>query len=307
MNLNLSIVIPTYNNEAGISSLLESIAQNELLKNAEIILVDDGSSDKTWKRILEEKQHNSFLKIIRLGKNFGQHAATLCGIAESSGDYVLTMDDDLVIHPNEIEKLIHKIDSETDVIYGEYKRKESISRRTLKYIYKKGAKIEGKYQGRGSSYRLIKGDLARKIAQEHRHFIFIDEFILWYTDRIQFVSVETNPNHLVKSRYEMRKLMDTTWHLMLYSTAIPLKIVTRVGFTLATVNFFIGLFFLRKYLIDKIEVKGYTSLIISVLFSTGLIMFSLGIIAQYMRSMLKNLNNAPLYHIAEKDVNSPTV
>jgi hypothetical protein len=87
----------------------------------------------------------------------------------------------------------------------------------------------------------------------------------------------------------------------MYSTAIPLKAVTFTGFTLAAVNFLIGIFFLRKYFIDKIEIKGYTSLIVSVLFSTGLIIFCIGVIAQYMRAILVNLNNAPTYHISDKE------
>ena len=87
----------------------------------------------------------------------------------------------------------------------------------------------------------------------------------------------------------------------MYSTAIPLKAVTFTGFSLAAINFLIGIFFLRKYLIDKIEIKGYTSLIVSILFSTGLIIFCIGVIAQYMRAILTNLNNAPTYHISDKE------
>jgi len=300
--MKYSVVVPVYNNSKGISELYSSLSTFFESANCEFIFVDDFSQDTSWSELKKLRKLDNRVKIIRLSKNFGQHAATLCGFAHSSGEFVLTIDDDLEVMPSEFEHLIEKQNaSNADVVYGEFQQEESFFKRSLKLIYKRISKLEGSKKGRGSSFRLINGEIARKLANNHKQFVFIDEFLLWYTDQVEFVRVQNNPSPLRKSRYKTKGLISTTANVMMYSTAIPLKAVTFTGFTLASINFLIGIFFLRKYLIDKIEVKGYTSLIVSVLFSTGLIIFCIGVIAQYMRAILKNLNNAPSYNIADKE------
>ena len=300
--MKYSLVVPVYNNSKGISDLYAAISSFFKTESIEFIFVDDFSQDTSWEELKKIRAKDQRCKIIRLSKNFGQHAATLCGFAESKGEFVLTLDDDLEVLPTEFQKLIDKqIATNAKVVYGEYQQKESAFKRLLKGIYKRASKLEGAKKGRGSSFRLIDGQIARKLAESHKQFVFIDEFLLWYTHEVEFVTVTNNPSALRKSRYKTKGLIKTTANVVMYSTAIPLKAVTFTGFTLAAVNFLIGIFFLRKYLIDKIEIKGYTSLIVSILFSTGLIIFCIGVIAQYMRAILTNLNNAPTYHISDKE------
>jgi undecaprenyl-phosphate 4-deoxy-4-formamido-L-arabinose transferase len=300
--MKYSLVVPVYNNSKGISDLYDAISNFFNSDTAEFIFVDDFSQDSSWEELKKIRAKDNRCKIIRLSKNFGQHAATLCGFSESKGEFVMTLDDDLEVLPSEFQKLIDKQEAtNAKVVYGEYQQKESAFKRLLKGIYKRASKLEGSKKGRGSSFRLIDGQIARKLAESHKQFVFIDEFLLWYTHEVEFVAVTNNPSALRKSRYQTKGLIKTTANVVMYSTVIPLKAVTFTGFTLAAVNFLIGIFFLRKYLIDRVEIKGYTSLIVSVLFSTGLIIFCIGVIAQYMRAILTNLNNAPTYHISDKE------
>lgn len=300
--MKYSLVVPVYNNSKGISDLYDAISSFFKTELVEFIFVDDFSQDTSWEELKKIRAKDQRCKIIRLSKNFGQHAATLCGFEASKGEFVLTLDDDLEVLPAEFQKLISKQEAtNSKVVYGEYQQKESAFKQLLKSIYKHASKLEGVKKGRGSSFRLIDGEIARKLAESHKQFVFIDEFLLWYTHEIEFVAVTNNPSALRKSRYKTKGLIKTTANVIMYSTAIPLKAVTFTGFTLAAINFLIGIFFLHKFLIDKIEIKGYTSLIVSVLFSTGLIIFCIGVIAQYMRAILVNLNNAPTYHISDKE------
>jgi glycosyltransferase involved in cell wall biosynthesis len=300
--MNLSVVVPVFNNSKGIEALYDALANFFQTDTTEFIFVDDFSQDSSWEELKKLRIKDQRVKIIRLAKNFGQHAASLCGFAHSTGTFVLTIDDDLEVLPNEFQKLIdHQKATNAQVVYGEYRQQESTFKRLLKGVYKLASKLEGAKKGRGSSFRLINGEIARKLANNHKQFVFIDEFLLWYTDLVEFVPIQNNPSPLRKSRYKTKGLINTTANVIMYSTSIPLKAVTFTGFSLAAVNFLIGIFFLRKYLIDKIEVQGYTSLIISVLFSTGLIIFCIGVIAQYMRAILTNLNNAPTYYISDKE------
>jgi glycosyltransferase involved in cell wall biosynthesis len=299
-----TIVVPVYNSGSGLFQLHQEIIRTFDSKiDYDIVYVDDFSQDDSWLVLkdIKNKDVGHKITIIRLSKNFGQHAATLCGIAHASGDYILTMDDDLAVLPGEFVKLFKEQEiTGAQVVYGEYAQHESFGRKFFKYIYKTLARLEGNNKGRGSSFRLLEANLARKLAENHRHFVFIDEFLLWYTQKVSFIKVENNLSPIRKSRYKIARLIDTTGKVILYSTGIPLKFVTYIGFILAFVNSIIGSFFIYRHFIDKIAVKGYASLIVSILFSTGIILFSIGIIAQYLRTILKNINNSPLYHIDEK-------
>ena len=300
--IKYSIIIPIYNNQEGISVLLDSVVHYAQNTPTEIILVDDFSSDLTWKKLKELKQKYPEIKIIRLSKNVGQHAATLCGINESLGEFVLTMDDDLNVLPIEFSKLIETRNRvSAKVVYGEFESRLGWKRKLLTFLYKKASKIEGKDKGRGSRFRLIDGQLARTMAAQHSNFVFIDEFLLWYTDEVAFVRVEKNDDSSRVSRYSTRDLIQKTGHLIMYSSDFPLKLVTYLGFIMSSTNLLIGLFFMYRKFIDKITEVGYASLIVSVLFSTGLIIFSLGILSQYVRKILRNQNNEPLYYISEKE------
>jgi undecaprenyl-phosphate 4-deoxy-4-formamido-L-arabinose transferase len=297
-----SVIVPVYNNENGLEELIIQLNSYVKDKSAEVILVDDFSSDSSWFKLKELKKTFGNLKIIRLSKNVGQHAATICGVRESSGKFILTMDDDLVVKPIEFDKLIHlQQESNSKVVYGEFSTKDSLAIKGSKKIYKNLSRLEGKNRGRGSSFRLIDGELARQISEKHKNFIFIDEIILWYSEEIQFVEVERNPNTQNKSRYTAKNLVRTTLGIIIYSTELPLKVVTVIGLLMSSINFLIGIFFLYRKLVDKIAEQGYASLIVSILFSTGLIIFSIGIISLYLRKLLRNQNNEPLYYISDKE------
>lgn len=296
-----SIVVPVFNNQSGIRLLWNELHSVFQFESTEFIFVDDFSSDGSWNELVDLKKEFQQIKIIRLSKNVGQHLATICGIQETSGKCVLTLDDDLIVKPQEFLKLFdYRKDTSLKVIYGEYKSKNSFSTGIIKKIYKSLSKIEGKNRGKGSSFRLIDGELARSMATNHKSYVFIDELILWYTDEIGFVPVEINQNSNTKSRYSKKSLFSSTFNLIMYSTDFPLRIVMIIGLFMSTINFCIGAFILYKKFVHKITEQGYASLIVSILFSTGLIILCIGIIAIYMRKLMRSQNNEPLFYISDK-------
>lgn len=296
-----SIVVPVYNNKAGIRLLWNELHSVFQFETTEFIFVDDFSVDGSWNELVELKKEFPLIKIIRLSKNVGQHLATVCGIQETSGKFVLTLDDDLIVKPKEFLKLLdYQMESSHKVVYGEYKSQNTFSTGLLKKIYKSFSKVEGKNRGRGSSFRLIDGDLARSLALNHKSYVFIDELVLWYTHEIGFVSVQSNLNPLTKSRYSKKSLFSSTFDLIMYSTDFPLRIVMFIGLFMSIINFCIGAFILYKKFVHKITEQGYASLIVSVLFSTGLIILCIGIISIYMRKLMRSQNNEPLFYISDK-------
>jgi glycosyltransferase involved in cell wall biosynthesis len=296
--LTYTIVVPVYEAEDSLELLHKSI--KDFFDNKysyEVIYVNDGSTDNSWNVLKTIKSNFENVCIVNLSKNFGQHAATLCGFKHARGKFIITIDDDLEAHPNEIEKLIAaQKESNSDLVYGVYKKlSQSFLRKFLTFIYKFLAKTEGANKGKGSSFRLLKSDLAKKISDNHKQFVFIDEICLWYTNKLSFIDTESNKNYVNKQRYRFISLFSMTSTVVLFSSTFPLKLVTRIGILLSTTNFIIGTYYLIKKIFLKTPVTGYTSLIVSILFSTGLIIFCIGVIAQYLSQMLKSINNAPCY------------
>jgi dolichol-phosphate mannosyltransferase len=152
--------------------------------------------------------------------------------------------------------------------------------------------------GKGSGFRLLRSDLVQALSKNAGGVQFLDERIRWFTDEIGFVSLDVKVESF-KSRYSLGKLLSLSIGKSFYATDFPLRFMAVFGALMALVNLAIGSFFLYKKLIDKIEVPGFTSLIVSVLFSTGLLLFGLGILATYLRQILLRVNHAPMYHIQE--------
>ncbi len=284
--------------EALNKSLMEFFEDNYTY---EIIYVNDCSFDDSWEILKKIKKDNTKIKLINFNKNFGQHAATMCGFKYAQGEFVITIDDDLEVHPTEITKIIEvQKNKQLDLVYGVYpKLNKSGFRSFLTSIYKLFSKFEGKEKGKGSSFRLLTHSLAKKLADNHKQFVFIDELCLWYTSKISFVEVSPNSNYVNNQRYSLGGLFSLTGNVILFSSTIPLKLVTRIGLSLSVINFTIGLFYLIKKIFYKTPITGYTSLIVSILFSTGLIIFSIGIIATYLAQLIKSANNAPSYSESE--------
>ncbi len=302
-NINYSIVVPVYGAENSLELLHKAICDFFELKNEtfEILYINDCSMDNSWEVLKKIQKISKQVTIINFNKNFGQHAATMCGFKYAKGNYIITIDDDLEAHPKEIDKLIeYQKTSNADLVYGVYpKLNQSILRKTLTSLYKLLSKVEGKKKGKGSSFRLLKNSLAKKLSNNHIQFVFIDELCLWYTSKIEFIETIPNQNYINKKRYSIISLFSLTTNVILFSSTFPLKLVTRIGVSLSTINFIIGIYYLIKKIFFKTPVSGYTSLIVSVLFSTGLIIFCIGIIAQYLSQVLKSINNAPSYSESE--------
>jgi undecaprenyl-phosphate 4-deoxy-4-formamido-L-arabinose transferase len=297
---DFSIVIPVFNAASSIAPAVDEIHNclHVADQNFEIILVDDNSEDESWTVLKTLQKKYPYISVIRLARNYGQHAATLCGMKYAKGKFIATLDDDLEVHPKQLFVLLEEQGKHNvDVVYGEYPKSNSFSIRSIfTWVYKLLSKIEGPTKGRGSSFRLIKKELADKLVHNHQQFVFIDEVLLWYTDQISFIPVPANPLAFRKKRYKLKGLLNLTSNVIMFSSAFPLKFVTVMGFSLAIVNFLIGIFYLVKKTFFNIMIPGYTSLIVSILFSTGLIIFCIGIIALYVRQMLRNTNNAPSYN-----------
>jgi glycosyltransferase involved in cell wall biosynthesis len=298
-----SIIIPVFNAESCLKNTVEKIvsAMNNFNKSYELILIDDGSRDKSWNIIKELKAANNKLKGIRLSKNYGQHNVVLCGLNHAEGNYIITIDDDLEHNPEDISQLFSKLkENNSDIVYGIPTHvKKNIIRKFLTNTYKFISRIENKNADKGSSYRIFNKQLKDSLLNHTGSLFFIDEIILWYTNRIEYIPVNFLPSQKKSSSYSYSSLFDLSLRLSSISSTMPLRIVRTVGFYIFGLSFLLGFYFIIRKFIFQVPM-GYTSIIVIILFSTGAITFSLGIIGEYLGNLIALSNKKPAYFIHEQ-------
>lgn len=295
-----SIIVPVYNSEATLPELYRRLAAYIEKQQAgwEFVFVDDGSRDESWKLLQDIKRKDKRVTAIRLNKNFGQHNATFCGFTFAKGSYMITIDDDLQIPPEEIGKLIDSMkEDEADLVYGLFKNKKHSTMRNLGSKYaKKSSRIWMGRPGEGSSFRLISRELTDKIVQHHQNFVFIDEILHWYTDNISYVEVEHKKREASKSGYSTFRLFNMVSNVVIYYTSIPLKLMVYGGFIASVVFLLVSIYYILLKIFFDVPL-GYTSIIVGIMLSTSLILFCLGVIGEYLRRIYMVQNRKPPYQI----------
>lgn len=295
-----SVVVPVYNSEASLEELFSRL--NMVMESTgrpyEMIFVDDGSGDRSWEVLKKIKSENpDGFTAIRLAKNFGQHSATFCGFSFARGEFVITLDDDLQCPPEEIPKLIKTMEeSDAELVYGVYKRKRHSAMRNISSSsFKRLSGLFGS-QTEGSSFRMISGNIIQKLLGHHQNFVFIDEILHWYTDFISYVTVEHHPRKYRRSGYSQGKIWKFFANVMYYYSTAPLKVMVYGGMISSVIFFFFSIYFILRKILLNVPL-GYTSLIVAILFSTSLILLSLGVIGEYLSRIYMVQNKKPLYSV----------
>ncbi len=297
-----SVIVPVYNSENTLEELFErtmSVFQTAE-KIFEVIFVDDGSKDHSWEVLQKiKKEHPETVTAIRLAKNFGQHNATFCALAQAKADLIITIDDDLQVPPEEIKKLMQKYEeTSADLVYGIFsKEKHSALRNVSSASFKQTSRVLFKGPGKGSSFRLLKRGLTDNILQHFQSFVFLDELINWYTSDIAYIQVNHEERKNERSGYTTRKLMRLFSNIVLFYSNVPLKAMVYGGLLFSSFSFLIGIYYIIKKLFFGLPVPGYTSLIVVITFSTGIIIFSLGIIGGYISRIYFSQSKKPPYAI----------
>lgn len=297
-----SVVVPVFNSEDTLEELFSRTKAvfDKLGSSFEFVFVEDCGRDNSW-AVLQglKKEYPELITAIKLHRNYGQHNATICGFSFAQGEKVITIDDDLQHPPEEIPILIEKFnEGEADIVYGIFSNKKHSKLRNIgSSSVKRTSKVLLKGTGKGSSFRLIKKEIIAKLLEHNLHFMFIDQLLLWHTNDIEFVFVEHHKRKTKQSGYTYRKLFSIITDLTYYYTNIPLKLMVYGGLVMSLIFFLFGLRFILQKWLFNVTVPGYTSTIVTILFSTGIIVFSLGIIGGYLSRIYMVQNKKPPFTI----------
>ena len=296
----LSVVIPVYNSQETLRELtqrLETVfAACDV--SAEIVFVDDCSSDGSWQILSELQQsHADTITAIQLMRNFGQHNALMCGLRRASGQFIVTMDDDLQNPPEEIPRLMQAIASKNlDLVYGRYETKEHAWSRNLgSAIVNLFFRMVFQTQTSVTSFRVMRFELVQSILSYDLNFTSLDGLLSWNTRRIDSTPVRHDPRKSGRTGYSLRKLINLALNLFTNFSLLPLQVVSFLGLLAATGGFITGLYYLVQALLNQITVPGYASVIIAVLVLGGLQLLALGIIGEYLGRVHLNINRKPQY------------
>lgn len=300
-----SIVSPVYRAEAIVPELVRRIRSSieSITQDYEIILVDDGSPDKSWEAITQESKKESRVKGIQLSRNFGQHYAITAGLDHTNGEWVVVMDCDLQDQPENIATLYRKAKEGYDIVMAQREmRADGFGKKFFSKIfylvfnYLTDMKHDSSIANYGIYSRKVVNAF-NQVREPNRSFSLI---IRWLGFNKTYIPVLHGSRVSGKTSYTWGKLLGLALNLVAAYSNKPLSLAIRTGFFISLISFIVGFYFLILYFFKSIPIQGYTSTIISIWFLGGLIIFFLGIIGLYISKIFESVKSRPLYLVDKK-------
>ena len=300
-----SVVIPCYKSAHTIRQVVEETAA-ELTKLGrfpfEFVLTDDCSPDggETVRELRKLADDYDYVKVIELAKNGGQRNASLAGMNSAEGDFIISMDDDMQTHPSQLSKLFEKIDEGYDIVYAYYPERH----------YKSPIRSIGTWMNfttvrvligkpkdmKTSSFFIIRKyvrDYAVNYKSKYAHLqgLFLRTTAL---DKIVSVPVEHHERAYGKSGYSFKKLVGL-WSNLLGFSIVPLRFAQYSGMILSLIGFIGAIVILIRKLVLPSVAVGWSSLMVAICFFSGMIMFFLGLLGEYIGRLFQDSTNSPQY------------
>jgi undecaprenyl-phosphate 4-deoxy-4-formamido-L-arabinose transferase len=300
--IGLSVVIPVYNSQDSLRPLMQRVEPvlSHQTSNFEIILVNDGSRDQSWQSIEELADELPYVCGINLMRNYGQHNALLCGIRQAQYETVVTIDDDLQHPPEEIPKLLDKLAEGHDVVYGTPQQEQhgfwrDMASQVTKLALQSamGADIARNV----SAFRVFRTRLRNAFASYQSPFVSIDILLTWGTTRFAAVPVRHEPRQIGQSNYTFRKLVTHALNMMTGFSTVPLQLASILGFGFTLFGIGVFIYVIGRFFIQGGSVPGFPFLASVIAIFSGVQLFMLGIIGEYLARMHFRLMDRPAYTV----------
>lgn len=303
-DVQVSVVVPVYGGASALAELHARLAKcmAEAGLRHELILVDDRGQTESWPIIRELARKDERIVGLRLSRNFGQHAATICGIEHARGDWIVTLDDDLEHPPESIPSLLAAGSEECPLVYGLFPRRthaayrnwsSELMRWTLKRAF---PDLNEEY----SSFRAMHASLGRQLAGFRLSKPYIDGMLSWMTSSVATVEVPHGEREHGESTYTLRKLASHAVNIFVTFSQLPLRIASYGGAALALASFAYMMFVVFGYFAGRITNPGYTSLMSVILFACGVQLLILGVLGEYVGRLMGAAYRKPVYLVEIK-------
>jgi glycosyltransferase involved in cell wall biosynthesis len=301
----LSVVVPLFNEERNVQELTQRLIKTiqPITQDYEVLIIDDGSVDKTWREVEAAGLLNKRIKGVKLSKNFGHHHAITAGLHKSKGDWVVVMDGDLQDRPEVIPNLMDKANKGFDVVFvSRLNRPESFGYKILQKIFYSILRYMSgiNFDHRQANFSII----SRKVVDAFKKFPenvrFYSSTILWLGFSRSFIEAEHGTRYAGTPSYTFKKRVNLAFDIILAFSERPLKFAIGLGFLMSVISFGFFSWVVVGYLNWGFSVIGWPSIMASIFLSSGSILVVLGIIGIYLGRVFSEVKSRPLYLIQDE-------
>ena len=298
----VSIVVPVYKSTESVRELCDGLHQvlPSACNDFEVLLVDDGNSSDVSRYLDALVPDFSFVKVIHLSKNFGQHNAILAGVNQAKYSVVVTMDDDLQHAPGDVPAMLQALESHIDIVYGVPVEQphgwiRGVLSRTVKRIISDTS--SAKHIGYHSAFRAFRRSLVPTGDSIRQPSVNIDQILSWASNRVTKVELVHNPRKYGESNYTSSRLVKHAIYLILNFTTWPLRLSSLLGMLSCGVSLLILVYVVMQRLLTGATVPGFAFLASSVSFFGGIQLLSIGVIGEYISQIFTRTSDQPTFSI----------
>ncbi len=303
-NFKYSVVIPVYNSSKLVGNTIDQTVSFFQTQgwNYEVIVVNDGSPDNSWDILREKAKENPCVIAINLLKNYGQHTAVFCGLQHATGDYAITIDDDLQNPPEEIVHMVNAVLEGYDIVYGRFRHKEHANYRRA------GSKLISLINRRifqqpddliVTNFRIIRRDVVQRMVNYRTSYPYITGLSLMFSSHRANVWVEHRPRPIGKSNYTWFRILALVTRILFNYSAYPLRVVSLLGFAVSILAFVAGIYYLLRAIFIGVSVPGWATVIVLLSFFSGINTIIVSMLGEYLIRLVRQVSESSSYHLKE--------
>ena len=303
--VDISVLVPILNEEESLRELNERLRKTlePLGRTYEIIYINDGSTDGTQRMLEEFHSQDKHVKVVEFNRNYGQHMALFAGMERSRGDMAITIDADLQNPPEEIPKLVAKIDEGYEVV-GTYRkeRKDSIFRTLPSYIVNKvTARLVGvKLRDWGCMLRAYNRDIVDSMNMCGESASFIPALAATFARKVTEIEVRHEARKKGTTKYSLFRLLHLNFDLMTGFSLLPIQFIGMLGVMIALVGLAFAVFLIIRRLVVGPEVEGVFTLFAINFVFMGAMIFALGVIGEYIGRIYQQVRGRPRFIVKKE-------
>ena len=300
----VTVISPLYKSEKYVTELYQRISQtlNDLDLEYEIIFVDDCYGDRSLEIARNILKNDKKIKIIKLSRNFGQHAAINAGINNADGDCLVVIDSDLQDSPEEIKNLYKKAKEGYDIVLAKrLNRKDSFIKKSTSFVF---SKIASYMSGFEIDYRTSNyGIYSKRVIENYKSLpeskLFFPFIVQWLGFPKSAIEVEHSERLHDNSSYRLSKLVNLAFDSILYSSTKPLLTTIKIGLFISALSFIYSGYIIFKKFAYGIPVLGWASTTASIWFLSGLVITVIGVVGAYVGKVFEETKKRPMYIIED--------
>ncbi len=300
----LSVVIPVFNEEDNLVELHARLATtlNREDYSWEVIYVDDGSRDRSWEILEGLNQRDEHVRLVRFNRNYGQHMAVFAGFERVRGQVVATLDADLQNPPEDVPRLVAKLDEGYDVVGGwrQFRQDSWLRKLPSRIVNIVTSKVVGvELKDYGCMLRAYRREVVDAMSACQETSSFIPALANTYANKVLEIPVGHAHRHAGQSKYSLLKLFRLHFDLMTGFSVLPIQLVSLMGSIVALVGLAFGLFLFARRIIVGPEVEGVFTLFAILFVFVGLQILGVGLIGEYVGRIYREVRRRPRFVVRE--------